>query len=223
MTTTGKKLFAALAAVGVLVLSACASTERPTAQPSWTPASPSPSPTPVAVPSATPAPPGPRPISYPAADVKDFAQVCEDDVYFPQSPKRSSRAPHPVVVLAGAVGSRYQRTDYADSVGTSKSVQQIWAPKSTKNVQMVACLDYESPGSQIRTCKYGEPINMDVALMRATYRLRVYEVATGRKLLDKTIAGDDPECPIFLAGYGIRYADPTDKKLVAALRDLVTK
>jgi len=218
-------LIAVVVALGVVFLSGCTSANNhPAALPSlMTRASASPSATPAAIPSEAPAQEGPRPSSYPAGDVKDFAQVCDNDVYFPQSPMRSSRAPHPVVLIAGAVGNRYQRIDYSSLLGSSTTVQQTWAPVSTKKVQMVACLDYESLGSQIRTCKYGQSAEVAVALLRATYRLHVYEVATGRKLLDKMIVGDDPKCPAYLPGFTTMHADPTARKLVEALRNLVTK
>ncbi|WP_051366705.1 hypothetical protein [Hamadaea tsunoensis] len=184
-----------------------------------------PSASPSAAPSATPAQQGPQASEYPAGDVTDLARVCDVDVYYPQSPKRTGGAPHPVVLLEGVPGNRYQNRTYYDVLGGSKTLDRTWGPTDAGKVQLIACLDYESPGSQIRSCTYTRPADLTVALMRATYTLRVYEVATGRQVLRKQMAGDDPKCPevVLVGSQNLTHAKPTDKAIVAALRGLVTK
>jgi hypothetical protein len=218
----------AVVAVGVvLVLAACSPGSAPPTFVSAASQTPSSSPSPSAAPvtSQPPATPqGPQPSQYAATRPEDFSQVCDNNVYFPQSPKRAGRAPHPVVYINGVVGSRYQETGYYTSLGTSDSVSNTWSPLTPQKVQMVACLDFETQGSKIRICKYGNPVSIVNQLNRGTYELRVYEVATGRKLLDKQMVGDDPTCPVdgdF--NFPTIYADPKGRAIVAALKNLVTK
>ncbi|WP_319459413.1 hypothetical protein [Micromonospora sp. RTP1Z1] len=66
---------------------------------------------------------------------------------------------------------------------------------------------------------------MTLTLLRAGWRLRVYEVATGRKLLDKAMTGDDQKCPyVVLAGPDKKiYAEVSNQAVLAALRKLVTR
>lgn len=66
---------------------------------------------------------------------------------------------------------------------------------------------------------------MAVALLRSGWRLRVYEMATGRKLLDKAMTGDNQKCPyVVLVGADRKiYAEVSDRALIAALRNLVMK
>ncbi|MFE9204467.1 hypothetical protein [Micromonospora sp. NPDC007230] len=104
-------------------------------------------------------------------------------------------------------------------------MEQTWASEDPKNVQMVACLDRVSTGATIRRCKYDDPKPDTLTLLKASYRLRVYEVATGRKLLDKAIGGDDQACPyVVLVGPDKKiYAEVSDRSLLAALRNLVKR
>ena len=152
--------------------------------------------------------------------------MCDEDVYYPESPKRTGEVPHPLVLLvADGSGVRYQDSTYYYSQGISKTVEQVWALTDPKKVQMVACLDRVSAGSKIRSCKYDKPQPDTVTLLRAGWRLRVYETATGRKLLDKQMAGDDQACPyVVLVGADKKiYAKVSDRSLVATLRNLVSK
>ncbi|MFE9954392.1 hypothetical protein [Micromonospora sp. NPDC005299] len=167
---------------------------------------------------------GPQASAYPAEEISDLNRVCDDDVYYPQSPKRAGKAPHPLVLLIGdGSGLRYQDGTYYFSQGLSKKVEQTWAPEAPTKVQMVACLDRVSSGATIRRCKYDDPKPLTLTLLRASWRLRVYEVSTGRKLLDKAMTGDDQACPyVVLAGPDKKiYADVSDRAAVAALRKLV--
>ncbi|MGS2616441.1 hypothetical protein ACVCAH_18225 [Micromonospora sp. LZ34] len=186
------------------------------------------SPTASAEPSASeqPAQEGPQASTYPATDIRDLDRVCDENVYYPQSPKRAGKPPHPVVLLvADGSGIRFQNGTYYYDEGLSKRVEQTWAADDPRNVQMVACLDRVSTGSTIRRCKYDDPKPLTVTLLRAGWRLRVYEVATGRKLLDKAMPGDDQACPSVVMVYADKkiYAEVSNRAAVAALRNLVKK
>ncbi|MET8836797.1 hypothetical protein ABZV78_23170 [Micromonospora sp. NPDC004540] len=174
--------------------------------------------------SEEPAPQGPQASAYPAEEISDLNRVCDDDIYYPQSPKRAGKAPHPLVLLIDdGSGLRYQNGTYYFSEGLSKKVEQAWAPEEPTKVQMVACLDRVSTGATIRRCRYDDPKPLTLTLLRAGWRLRVYEVSTGRKLLDKAMTGDDQACPyVVLAGPDKKiYARVSDRAAVVALRKFV--
>ncbi len=175
--------------------------------------------------SGTPTPRGPEASLYPAEEVQDLGRVCDENVYYPQSPKRAGKAPHPVVLLIDdGSGLRYQNGTYYFSQGLSKTVENTWAAEQPGKVQMVACLDRVSTGAKIRTCSFDDPEPAKVPLLHAGWRLRVYEVATGHTLLDKTMPGDDRKCPYVVMIYGSKiYAGVSDRAVVAALRNLVNK
>lgn len=181
-----------------------------------------------AIESEEPAQQGPQASTLPADDINDLNRVCDDNVYFPESPKRAGKAPHPLVLLVAdgiGIGGRYQDSTYYFSQGISNTVEQSWASDDPKNVQLVACLDRVSTGAKIRSCKFDDPKPETVTLLRANWRLRAYEVATGHELLDKPMAGDDQACPyvaLFSADKKI-YAKVSDRAVVAALRNLVNK
>ncbi|MEW2443842.1 hypothetical protein [Micromonospora marina] len=239
-----RALVVAVAALSVLLLVACSgliggafllrSSERQTAErepaaPPVTPwRSPGTTPTPGATASAEPSTRGPQPSDFPAAQISDLNDVCDGVRYFPQSPKRTGAAPHPVALLIGtdlgAGSRRHDRVYYYDE-GLSKQVERTWASEDPKTVQMVACLDRTSTGATIRKCRYDDPEPDTLTLLKATYRLRVYEVATGRRLLDKTMGGDDQQCP-YVVLYGSDkkiYAEVSHRSLLSALRNLVKR
>jgi hypothetical protein len=234
-------LIIAVVTLSVLLLVACSglaggalllrSTQRDAAKPatetSRSPATGSSAPSPGAAESAVPAPQGPQPSDYAATQISDLNNVCDGILYYPQSPKRAGKAPHPVVLLVGDGPGNHRRQDngYYYDEGLSNRVEQTWASEDPKNVQMVACLDRVSTGATIRRCKYDDPKPDTLTLLKASYRLRVYEVATGRKLLDKAMGGDDQTCPyVVLAGPDKKiYAEVSDRSLLAALRNLVKR
>ncbi|MBM0276717.1 hypothetical protein [Micromonospora tarensis] len=234
-------IVAVVAGFVVLVLLACVglvggffllrAEENPTASPSSrAPLSPTDgrSPSPFAQPdeSEEPVAQGPQASAYPAEKIEDLNRVCDDDVYYPELPKRAGKAPHPVVLLlSDASGLRYQDSGYYYDLGLSKKVEETWATDDPRKVQLVACLDQTKTGSTIRTCKFDEPKPQSLPLVRTTWRLRVIEAATGRALLTKTLAGDDQMCP-FVVMVGIDkkvYSKVSNRAAIAALRNLVTK
>ncbi|MFD6771324.1 hypothetical protein ACFWC6_34505 [Micromonospora chalcea] len=184
-------------------------------------------PTPGATASVEPSTRGPQPSDFPAAQISDLNDVCDGVRYFPQSPKRAGATPHPVALLVGTdtgTGRRHDQVYYYDE-GLSKRVERTWASEDPKIVQMVACLDRTSTGATIRKCRYDDPKPDTLTLLKATYRLRVYEVATGRRLLDKTMGGDDQQCP-YVVLYGPDkkiYAEVSHRSLLSALRNLVKR
>ncbi|WBC04842.1 hypothetical protein [Micromonospora sp. WMMA1976] len=236
-------LVVAVAALSVLLLVACSgliggafllgSSPREAAEPE--PAAPpvapwrssGTTPTPGATASVEPSTRGPQPSDFPAAQISDLNDVCDGVLYYPQSPKRTGAAPHPVALLVGTdmgTGRRHDRVYYYDE-GLSKRVERTWASEDPKAVQIVACLDRTGTGATIRKCRYDDPKPDTLTLLKATYRLRVYEVATGRRLLDKTLGGDDQQCP-FVVLYGPDkkiYAEVSHRSLLSALRNLVKR
>ncbi|WP_435587835.1 hypothetical protein [Micromonospora aurantiaca (nom. illeg.)] len=183
-------------------------------------------PAPGATASAEPSTRGPQPSDFPAAQISDLNDVCDGVLYFPQSPKRTGAAPHPVALLVDTdMGTRRHDRVYYYDEGLSKRVERTWASEDPKVVQMVACLDRTSTGTTIRKCRYDDPKPDTLTLLKATYRLRVYEVATGRRLLDKTMGGDDQQCP-YVVLYGPDkkiYAEVSHRSLLSALRNLVKR
>ena len=170
---------------------------------------------------------GPQPSSYPAEKRGDLDRVCDENIYYPTSPKRAGKAPHPIVLLVndGSFGSRTQNGTYYFDEGLGDAARKIWAAEDPRKVQTVACMDRVSVGKKLRNCKYDDPKPETISLMRATWRLRVYEAATGKKLLDKSMSGDDQECPFsVLVGADRKiYAEVSDRAVVNALRKFVTK
>ncbi|MEV4657801.1 hypothetical protein [Micromonospora sp. NPDC049301] len=169
---------------------------------------------------------GPQASAYPAEKIEDLNRVCDDDIYYPELPKRAGKAPHPVVLLlSDTPGLRHKDDGYYYSLGLSDKVEQTWAAEDPRKVQMVACLDRVSTGSTIRNCTFDDPKPQTLPLVRTSWRLRVYEAATGRKLLDKTMAGDDQKCPyVVMVGADKKiYAEVSDRAAIAALRNLVNR
>ncbi|MFF5055315.1 hypothetical protein ACFY1S_19245 [Micromonospora sp. NPDC000663] len=183
-------------------------------------------PTASAAPTEEPVVQGPQASAYPAEKIEDLNRVCDEDIYYPELPKRAGKAPHPVVLLlSDTPGLRYKDDGYYYDLGLSKKVEQTWASEDPRTVQMVACLDRISAGSTIRTCKFDDPKPQTLTLVRTSWRLRVYEAATGRKLLEKTMPGDDQKCPyVVMVGADKKiYAEVSDRAAIAALRNLVTR
>ncbi|MEU4423782.1 hypothetical protein AB0F81_24390 [Actinoplanes sp. NPDC024001] len=169
---------------------------------------------------------GPEASAYPAEKIYDLNRVCDENIYYPEAPKRAGKAPHPVVLLVDdGDGVRSQDGTYYFDEGLSNTVKNIWAADKPGKVQMVACLDRVKEGAKIRTCKYDDPEPLNVSLMRATWKLRVVEVATGKTLLEKSLNGDDKQCPyvVFVGPDKKIHAGVSDRAAVSALRNLVKK
>jgi hypothetical protein len=169
---------------------------------------------------------GPQASAYPVKEIHDLDRVCDEDVFYPKSPKRAGKAPHPVVLLISErPGSRFQDGTYYYDEGLSDKAERTWAAEDPRKVQLVACLDRVGTSSKIRTCKYDDPKPDTLTLFRSSWRLRVYEVATRRRLLDKRMTGDDQACP-FVTLYGADkkiYAKVSNRAVLNALRGFVNK
>lgn len=181
-------------------------------------------------PFATPTPTttGPQPAESPLKDVYDLNAVCDENAYFPEAPKRTGKAPHPVVLLIkdGPDEIRWNNgTYYMEDIGTSKADEATWGARSPEKVQLAACLDRTTTGSKIRSCKYDTPAPDTITLYHANWRLKVYEIATHRLLMDKKLTGNETTCPSsVLVGPDKKiYAEVKDHTVVTTLRSLVTK
>ncbi|MFB9335197.1 hypothetical protein [Actinoplanes octamycinicus] len=172
----------------------------------------------------TATPTGPAPLITPL-NIFDVDPICGGEGYWPAQPKRAGKAPHPVLVYGDlGSGERMPFTMFETWFLHGKVKEATWSSQQDPaKIQLVACVDRVSVGAKLRTCTYTDPDRGTGTLFRASYRLHVYEAATGRKLLDKKLKGTEKDCP-----YTLRV--PTDKKLfmqvseddlVAALGKLV--
>jgi hypothetical protein len=106
-----------------------------------------------------------------------------------------------------------------------ESVWRAWMPEKPAKTQLVACVDLAKAGATLRTCKYNDAGPQTLSLKQGTYRLRLFETATGRKLLDKPVAGQDKKCPViaFVAQGDFLYSQVEDKQLYTLLKGFVMK
>jgi hypothetical protein len=169
---------------------------------------------------------GPQASSYPVRQDDDLERVC-DGWYYPQSPKLASGL-NPVSIFTSdrqGYSGRYHESIYDIPYGLSKSVQDAYDPKSAAKVRLVACVDQTSTGKTVRNCKFDDPKPDKATLKQAYYRFSLYEVATGRKLADKKVYGEDDKCP-YLALVGADhtiYSKVGDRQLYELLRKYVQK
>ncbi|MEE3920516.1 hypothetical protein V2I01_26730 [Micromonospora sp. BRA006-A] len=60
--------------------------------------------------------------------------MCDGVLYFPQSPKRTGAAPHPVALLVGTdMGTRRHDRVYYYDEGLSKRVERTWASEDRRS------------------------------------------------------------------------------------------
>lgn len=171
---------------------------------------------------------GPRASTYPVREANDLARVC-DHWYYPQSPKYSGKAPHPISV--GTVDSLDFTTRYMSAYidipyQLGATIQQAWAPSKPAKSQLMACVDLASTGNKVvKNCRFDDPKPAKLPMKTAVYRLSLYEVATGRKLLAKRVTGEDESCPsiVMLGGDRSVYSKVGDRQLYELLRNYVMK
>ncbi|MFC7275432.1 hypothetical protein ACFQS1_15695 [Paractinoplanes rhizophilus] len=172
---------------------------------------------------ATP-PTGPQAGAHPVRAGDDLARVC-DGWYYPQSPKFAGKAPHQISVgvVDSMLAPRRHMLSAVRVPDQNESIWRAWTPDHPAKSQLVACLDLTRPAKQLRTCKYKDQTPATVALVQGVYRLRLYETATGRKLLDKPVTGADGDCPsvVFVAAGESLYSEVTDTQLYRLLRPFV--
>ncbi|MFI5893464.1 hypothetical protein ACIA5D_25505 [Actinoplanes sp. NPDC051513] len=171
-------------------------------------------------------PAGPRPSTYPVRTGNDLARVC-DGWYYPQSPKFAGKAPHQISV--GVVDSVLAPSRHMLSAvrvpEQKESIWRAWVPDNPAKSQLVACVDLTKAGKPLRNCKYKDQTPPMIALSQGVYRLRLYEAATGRKLLDKPVTGADGDCPsvVFLADGDSLYSEVNDTQLYGLLKGFVMR
>ena len=176
--------------------------------------------------SVEPSPTGPRAATYPVRDDDDLARVC-DGWYYPQSPKFTGKAPHQISV--GVIDSVLMPSRHIMAAVTvpdlRESVWRAWIPEKPGATQLVACVDLTRSGSKLKSCKYDDPKPETIDMKQGFYRLRLYEAATGKKLFDKPLTGEDEKCPIavFLAQGESLYSEVDDRQLYELLKGFVMK
>ena len=168
---------------------------------------------------------GPQASSTPVRTDQDLQRVC-DSWYFPQSPKYQESAVNSVSVLvkdSKEFPTRTEKTLY-DIPRRSGAAKQAWDPPSPQNVRLVACVDLEETGKKVRSCQFEEP-DGKLPMRQGIYRMSLYEVATGRKITEKRMTGEDQDCPFFVLLGSDRtvYSQVADRQIFETLRGFVEK
>ncbi|GAA2875126.1 hypothetical protein GCM10010443_41820 [Actinoplanes cyaneus] len=175
-----------------------------------------------ASPSATAAQPAAKPVGA----VTDLDAVC-GNTYYPAAPKYAGKGPHPVVISAKErldLGDRSARTLNRYAYSGSPAAKKAWAP-AAKQAQLVACLDLIGGGTKVKDCATDLAASPKMPLMVGRYRLTVYEVATGRKVVESTLNGAAKTCPwVVLTGSdSTLYTTVDDAQLYRALQAKVVQ
>ncbi|MCA2218105.1 hypothetical protein [Jidongwangia harbinensis] len=171
------------------------------------------------------APVGPRASSYPVRTREDLGRVCEQ-WYYPQSPKYKAGSTNPVGVQIKdeeELGWRPQSI-YMSSYQNPGATQKAWDPKDPAKARLVACMHRVDNGRKLRSCKFDEP-KTTVPMREGIYRLSLYEVATGKRLAEKKVAGEQDECPfmVMLRGDRTIYSGVDERQLYETFRKYVEK
>jgi hypothetical protein len=103
--------------------------------------------------------------------------------------------------------------------------QKAWDPAAPAKVRLVACVDQVDSGKQVKTCKLDGPKDLKLPMREGKYRLTLYEVATGRKVVEKQLAGEDEKCPftVLLGTDRTVYSTVGDRQLYETLKKHVEK
>jgi hypothetical protein len=170
---------------------------------------------------------GPRASSYPVRKPDDLQRVC-DQWYYPKSPKVKSSGIQPVSIFtrdSKDFDSRTETTLYDIPNWYTAKKQKAWDPKSPAKVRLVSCVDLVSSGKKLRTCKFDDPKGLKVPMREGTFRLALYEVATGKKLVDKRLKGKNKECPflVLLGADRTIYSQVDDRQIYDLLKKYVEK
>jgi hypothetical protein len=170
---------------------------------------------------------GPRASTYPVREADDLQRVC-DQWYYPKAPKVKSSGIQPVSVFvkdSKDFDSRTEKTLFDIPNWYTANKQKAWDPKSPAKVPLVACVDLVSTGKKIRTCKFDDPKGLKIPMREGTFRLALHEVATGKKLVDKRLKGDDEECPfvVLLGADRTVYSQVGDRRIYELLKKYVEK
>lgn len=168
---------------------------------------------------------GPQASSTPVRTDDDLQRVC-DSWYYPQSPKYDDKATNAVSVLvknSKDFSTRTEKTLY-DIPDRSGAAKQAWDPPSPQKVPLVACVDLLESGKRVKSCQFEEP-DGKLPMRQGVYQLTLYEVATGRKITEKRLTGEDQECPFFVLLGEDRtvYSQVADRQIYETLRRYVEK
>ncbi|HEY0534960.1 MAG TPA: hypothetical protein VGD29_25540 [Actinoplanes sp.] len=171
------------------------------------------------------------PQASPAAvkDIEDLGNVCDQQMYFPQSPKYQGKAPHPIAIMTRDrkdMDTRISDTVYDVDYSSSKSRADAWNTYfHPAKVQLTACVDLVTSGAKVKTCKFDDPKPDSLPLKVGIYQLTLFETATRKQLFSKKITGDDRSCPtvVLLGNDHNLYTSISDRAYVAALKKFVEK
>lgn len=152
---------------------------------------------------------------YPVSTTEDLSRVC-DRWYYPQSPKFTGPAPHPIGV------SVKDRLDLPSRLNESFYEHPSFDLKEPAKAQLVACVDLVEGGKNVRTCKFDDPKPDSLPLKEGVYQLTLYEVATRRTIFQKRVigAGDCPYVTLIGADRTL-FTDVTERQLYETLRQYV--
>lgn len=179
---------------------------------------------------SAPMPTGPVAHGVAPANVFEMDRICAGETYWPTLPSRSGRkAPHPVLIygdLGG--GGRMPFTMFNTWFLKPSTVETTWGmQKDPATIRLVACVDRIAAGSKVRFCPSSRTSSSSekLTMFRASYRVRLFETATGRRLLDTKVAGNDTACPYVgeVPGDKKVYMEIAEPTLVATLRKFVEK
>ena len=169
---------------------------------------------------------GPRASTYPVREDDDLNRVC-DGWYYPTAPKLAGKAPHQITVgVISTVAMPSRITKSSVSVPELKeSIWRAWMPTDPTKSQLMGCVDLERTGGQLKKCKFDDPKPEVIAMKQGFYHVHLYEVATGKKLLDKKVAAEDEDCPplVFLVGDKNIYSEVGDRQLYELFRPYVMR
>jgi hypothetical protein len=168
---------------------------------------------------------GPRASSYPVRTAKDLARVCEQ-WYYPQSPKHRAKESNPISVQVRDDGfDLWSAKDlWSMKYEVRGATEKAWKPTSLTKVRLVACVELVDDGKKVRTCEFDEP-KEKVPMREGVYRLTLYEVATGRKLTEKRMTGENDECPflVMLDASRTIHSEINERQLFETFRRYVEK
>jgi hypothetical protein len=172
-------------------------------------------------------PAGPKASTYPVREHDDLNRVC-DEWYYPQSPKFAGKGPHQIAV--GVVDrkdfpSRIVKSSVDVPYSLNEKAWRAWMPSDAAKTQLMVCVDLLTTGKQVRKCTFEDPKDEQIPMIRATYQVRLFEVSTGRKLVDKKMTGSDDNCPsmVLLGSDRTIYTAVDDRDLYEMFRSYVMK
>ncbi|WP_152365231.1 hypothetical protein [Microlunatus speluncae] len=129
-------------------------------------------------------------------DVYELDRACDGTTYDDATPY-AGPAPHPVTVqMPSETGQLLIETPGLPN----GSVWPVADPDEPEAVQLIACgsLEGEQRSDEL-TCGPYSPTGLgsgiSVPMVRATYRVRVYELRTHRQIRSVVVEGEDTECP----------------------------